>query len=128
MAASVFHSLFKSYMFTNLLFLLNGFSIVYFEIKKGLFLIYFLIFLAIDYIFNLIFEYIIFYLPSINNLYLFTLKDIIEHMTLFLFTIKAYTGQYRRLILQYEFEKAFITINVYGPIYKYKINIYIISI
>ena len=124
LALSVFHSLFKSYIFTNLLFLLNGFSIVYFEIKKGLFLICFLIFFAIDYIFNLIFEYIIFYLPSINNLHLFTLKDIIEHVTLFLFAIKAYTDQYRCLILQYEFEKSFITINIFGPIYKYKINIY----
>jgi hypothetical protein len=94
----IFHSFFKSYILINLKFLLDGNSILQFENIKPLYRKYLLLCFIFDGSLNLVFDYIVFFIPSINNIYLFVIKSLVEHIGLLLYTIKSYKSKYIPLI------------------------------
>jgi hypothetical protein len=93
----IFHSFFKSYILINLKFLLDGNSILD-ENREALYKKYLLLCFIFDGSLNLIFDYIVFFIPSINNIYLFVIKSLVEHIGLLLYTIKSYKSKYIPLI------------------------------
>jgi hypothetical protein len=101
---SLIHSFFKSYILINLIYLLDSNSILVFGNDKSLYGIYFLICFIFDGSLNLIFCYIVYYIPIINNLYLFVIKSLVEHIVLLLYTFKSYETKYFHLYSQYLFE------------------------
>ena len=119
----IIHSLFKSYLLINLVFLLNGYSIITFESNKKIYFIYLICIFLFDSVFNIIFEYIIYYLPKIDNFYFFIVKSLIEHIILLEYSIRSYKENYTHLYRQYEFELRLKTI--LASIYKIKLSIYI---
>ena len=101
---SLIHSFFKSYILINLMFLLDGNSILEFGNIKSLYRKYLLLCFIFDGSLNLIFCYIVYFIPSINNIYLFVIKSLIEHIALLLYTIKSYETKYFHFYSQYIFE------------------------
>ena len=101
---SLIHSFFKSYILINLKFLLDGNSILEFGNKKSIFKKYLLLCFIFDGSLNLIFCYIVYYIPTINNIYLFAIKSLVEHIALLLYTIKSYETKYLHFYNQYLFE------------------------
>ena len=101
---SLIHSFFKSYILINLMFLLDSNSILEFGNIKSLYRKYFLLCFIFDGSLNLIFCYIVFYIPIINNIYLFAIKSLVEHIALLLYTIKSYETKYFHFYSQYLFE------------------------
>ena len=85
--SSILYSLYKSYMFLNLIILLNGFTIIHNKftfkqnLKYGLFIFIF------ETITNYIFTYIMFFIPSFDNFYLFFTRNIIEYCSLLIYMI-----------------------------------------
>jgi len=121
-ACSLIHSLFKSYMIINLIILLNGYSIISFEKQNKSYFALFLLLFLFDSFFNIILEYILYFIPELDNLYLFIIKSLIEHVILLEYTIKTQRESYIHLFKQYEFELKLKTILV--DIYKSKLIIY----
>jgi len=121
-ACSLIHSFFKSYMMINLFILLNGHSIINFEKQDRAYFALFLFLFLFDSFFNIIFEYIVYFLPELDNLYLFVIKSLIEHLILLEYTIKTQRDSYMHLYKQYEFELKLKTILV--DIYENKLIIY----
>ena len=101
---ALFHSLYKSYILINLIFLLDGNSILKFENANKLFRIYLFICFVIDGSLNLLINYIVYYIPSVNNLYLNAMKDLVEHIALLIYTFKSYETKYFHFYNQYIFE------------------------
>ena len=101
---SLIHSFFKSYILINLMFLLDGNSILEFGNIKPLFRKYLLLCFIFDGSLNLIFSYVVYYAPTINNIYLFAIKGLVEHIALLLYTIKSYETKFFHLYNQYIFE------------------------
>ena len=85
-------------------FLLDGNSILEFGNIKSLFKKYLLLCFIFDGSLNLIFCYIIYYIPTINNIYLFAIKGLVEHIALLLYTNKSYEKKYLHFYSQYLFE------------------------
>ena len=101
---SLIHSFFKSYILINLMFLLDGNSILEFGNINQLYRKYLLLCFIFDGSLNLIFDYIVYFVPAINNIYLFVIKSLVEHIALFLYTIKSYETKYFHFYSQYLFE------------------------
>ena len=103
----IFYSLYKSYIIINLIFLVNGFSIINNDYndnslaKLTKFIIYFFFFDAIT---SIVFIYIIYFIPQLNNHYLFLIRNIIEHIILLAFTIKALFKIFIPLYRQFRIE------------------------
>ena len=101
---SLFYSIFKSYILINLIFLLDGNSILEFKNVKKPFRIYLLICFIIEGSLNLFIGYIVYYIPSVNNLYIDAIKNLIEHIALLIYTFKSYETKYFHFYSQYLFE------------------------
>jgi len=101
---SLIHSFFKSYILINLMFLLDGNSILEFGNINPLYRKYLVLCFIFDGSLNLIFGYIVYFVPSINNIYLFVIKSLVEHIALLLYTIKSYETKYFHFYSQYLFE------------------------
>ena len=121
-ACSLIHSLFKSYMIINLIILLNGYSIINFENQTKSYFALFLFLFLFDSFFNIVLEYIVYFLPELDNLYLFIIKSLIEHLILLEYAIKTHRESYMHLYKQYEFELKLKSILV--DIYENKLIIY----
>ena len=100
---SLIHSFFKSYILINLIYLLDSNSILVFGNDKSLYRKYLALCFIFDGSLNLIFCYVVYYIP-INNLYLFVIKSLVEHIALLLYTIKSYETKYFHFYSQYVFE------------------------
>jgi hypothetical protein len=122
LSITLFHSLYKSYILINLIFLLDGNSILEFKNVKILFILYLLICFIIEASLSLLIDYIVYYFPSVNNLYFDAIKNLIEHIALLIYTFKSYETKYFHLYNQYLFElrlKSFLSLS-----YSIKIVIY----
>jgi hypothetical protein len=82
---------------------LDGNSIIEFENINSLYKKYLLLCFIFDGSLNLIFCYIIYYIPVINNIYLFVLKSLVEHIALLLYTFKSYETKYFHFYSQWLF-------------------------
>ena len=102
---ALFHSLYKSYILINLIFLLDGNSILEFKNVKILFKIYFIICFTIEASLSLLIDYIVYFYPSVNNLYYDAIKNLVEHIALLIYTFKSYNTKYYHFYNQYLFEK-----------------------
>ena len=100
----LFHSLYKSYILINLIFLLNGNSILEFENIKPLFRKYLLMYFIMDIFLNSLFSYVVYFIPSVNNFYYDTFKNLIVHIALLIYTYKSYESKYVPFYNQYLFE------------------------
>jgi hypothetical protein len=100
---SLIHSFFKSYILINLIYLLDSNSILVFGNDKSLYRKYLALCFIFDGSLNLIFCYVVYYIP-INNLYLFVIKSLVEHIALLFYTFKSYETKYFHLYSQYLFE------------------------
>ena len=101
---SLIHSFFKSYILINLVYLLDSNSILEFGNIKSIYKKYLVLCFIFDSSLNLIFCYVVYYIPIINNLYLFVIKSLVEHIALLLYTIKSYETKYFHFYSQYVFE------------------------
>jgi hypothetical protein len=104
LSITLFHSLYKSYILINLIFLLDGNSILEFKNVKILFILYLLICFIIEASLSLLIDYIVYYFPSVNNLYFDAIKNLIEHIALLIYTFKSYNTKYCHFYNQYLFE------------------------
>ena len=121
--SSILYSLYKSYILIHIIFLLNGYSILnynYFTLKQRK--KYWLLLFLIEFILDLFFEYIIYFIPSINNYYLFLIKSFFEHCTILVVTIISFCNNFNRLFKQYKFDRRLRTILTIG--YRIKVIIY----
>ena len=119
---SLVYSFFKSYILINLIFLLDGNSILEFGNIKALFKKYLLICFAIDGTLNLLIDYIIYFIPSINNLYYDAIKNLVEHIALLIYTFKSYETKYLSFEKQFLYEIRLKSI--LSLFYVFKIAIY----
>ena len=116
------YSLYKSFIIINLIFLVNGFSIIYNDYndytvtKLTKFIIYLFLFNAITSIF---FIYIIYFIPQLNNYYLFLIRNIIEHIILLVFIIKSLIKIFIPLYRQFRIENELR--NILAKSYKIKL-------
>ena len=86
------------------MFLLDGNSILEFGNINPLYRKYLVLCFIFDGSLNLIFGYIVYFVPSVNNIYLFVIKSLVEHIALLLYTIKSYETKYFHFYSQYLFE------------------------
>ena len=118
------YSLFKSFMIINLIFYVDGYMNLHYDYLNnciyGKTLLCFFIFESLC---NLLFIYIIYFIPEVNNYNLFTMKSIIEHIVLLLYTIKCIIKRFIPLYNQLLFEQKLKTILVIS--YKAKLMIYL---
>ena len=119
---ALFHSLYKSYILINLIFLLDGNSILEFENVTILYIIYLLICFIIEASLSLLIDYIVYYFPSVNNLYYDAIKNLVEHIALLIYTLKSYNTKYYHFYNQYLFEIRLKSL--LSSFYLYKIEIY----
>ena len=117
------YCLYKSFIFINLYFLIDGFSIIDNDFRRCTFWKYFLFFFLCDSLSSLFFIYIVYFIPSINNFYFFSLKNITEHILLLIHLIKSIKKKFIPLYKQYKIEKRLRTI--FAISYKIKLIIYI---
>ena len=119
-----FYSLYKSYIFIHLIFYLDGFMTLEFNYSGiSLFFKLFLLLFIFDSLITLFFLYIIYFIPSLNNFYLFAIKNWIMHLVLLLFTIKCIKTKFIPLYRQFRFEQSKRTFFILA--YKIKIIIYL---
>ena len=119
----ILYSIYKSYLIINLILLLEGFSIIHFNNSEKKFKKYILIFFLFDFLSAIISEYIIYFLPFIDNFYLFHLKSIIEHITLLIVIFVFLHQKFIHMYKQYLLEKRLRTI--FARTYKIKTVIYL---
>ena len=117
------YTFYKSFLFINLLFLIDGFRILSLENRCCSLLKTFLYFFLYNSIMTIILLYISYFLPSINNALLFIFKNIIEHSILLICVIKAIKKKFIPLYNQYQFEKIYK--EPIFIVYKLKLLIYI---
>ena len=100
----LFHSLYKSYILINLIFLLDGNSILKFENINPLYRKYLLMYFIMDGFLNILFSYVVYFIPPVNNFYYDTFKNLIVHIALLIYTYKSYDSNYFHFYNQYLFE------------------------
>ena len=121
--SSIIYSMFKSYILLHIIILLNGYSIIHTDYTfKQKFKFGFYIFLFEE-ITTLIFTYIMFFVPSLDNFYLFFTRNILEYFLLLLYMIKMIKLNGYRLYRQYKLERRLRTLLTIT--YKIKFIIYL---
>ena len=117
------YSFYKTYMIINLFFYVDGYRNLHYDYAhNSIYLKYFLFFFLFESLCSTIFIYIIYFIPAINSYFLLTIKSIIEHIVLLIYTIKCIKKRFMPLYYQYLFEKQLRTILAIG--YKAKLIIY----
>lgn len=118
----IFYSLFKSYILLHLILLLNGYSIIHYnysfkqKFKYGLYLFLY------ESLTTIIFIYIVYFIPSFNNFYLFFIRNIFENIILLIINIIMIKKIFFRLYQKYRLERRLRT--VLTLVYKIKLIIY----
>jgi hypothetical protein len=118
----VLYSLYKSYLLMNLILLLEGFSIIHFNNSEKYFKKYVLIIFCFDFFISVFSEYIVYFLPFLDNFFLFHFKSLIEHSTLLVLIFVFFHKKYIPIYKQYSLEKRLGTILARG--YRIKKVIY----
>ena len=119
---SIVYSMYKSYLFVNIYYLLDGYKILYFHDPRVPHKKYtsFIILALLESITTLL----ILYIKKIQriNLYFICGRNIIECLILFVIVIKMFIGYFINLYRQYRFERRIRTALTLS--YKYKLIIY----
>ena len=118
-----FYSFYKAFILGHLLLLLNGFSILNFNYSYGKRFKFNLKILLVEFILNILFEYIVYFIPSLDNFELFFIKNLFEHITILIFGIISFFNKFMRLYKQYKFDRRLRTVLTLG--YRFKVIIYI---
>ena len=117
---SIMHSIYKSVLIVNLIYFLNGNKILYFHVqianrkKRG----YIILMILIETVTTIIFLCI----HSIDDFYLFFLRNLIEHLVIFIIGVKNFLTNFINLYRQYRFERRIRAILTIA--FKYKLIIY----
>ena len=119
----ILYSIYKSYVLMNLILLLEGFSIIHFNDNEKYFRKYILIIFSFDFLISLFSEYIIYFLPFLDNFYIFHLKSFVEHIVLLVIIFVYFHSKYIHMYKQYSIEKRLGTILSIG--YRIKTIIYL---
>ena len=121
---SLIYYLYKSYLFIHLYFFLTGYSIINFDfnVRKQLQNYTYDLF-AVETITTIIFAYIIYFIPSLDNFYLFFTRNMIERVIILLIVFKQFKDKYIKLYKQFRLEKRLRSILTIG--YKLKLILYI---
>ena len=119
----ILYSIYKSYVLMNLILLLEGFSTIHFNNNEKYFRKYILIIFSFDSLISLFSEYIIYFLPFLDNFYLFHLKSFAEHIVLLVIIFVFFHTKYIHMYKQYSIEKRLGTILSIG--YRIKTVIYL---
>jgi hypothetical protein len=119
----IIYSLYKSYVVIDLMLILEGLSIIHFNDYKENLKKYFLIFFVFDVTVSVISEYIIYFIPFLDNFYLLHLKSIIEHVAFLVVIFIFFKTKFIHLYKQYLLEKRLGTI--LSVSYKFKTTIYL---
>ena len=106
----IIYSLYKTYIIINLMFLLEGFSTIHFNDCSKIYKKYFLIFFLFDSLTSIFSEYIVYFIPYLDNFYLLHLKSIIEHITFLIIIFIFFKTKYIHLYRQYLLENRLRTI------------------
>jgi len=117
-----FYSFYKAFILGHLLILLNGFSILDFNYTFGKRSKFYLKIFLVEFFLNVLFEYIVYFIPSLDNFELFFIKNLFEHTTILIFGIISYFNKFMRLYKQYRFDRRLRTILTLG--YRIKVIIY----
>ena len=121
--SSIIYNMYKAYMLLHIIILLNGYSIIHNDYNfKQKFKYGFYIFLYEE-ISTLIFTYIIFFIPSLDNFYLFFTRNLLENFLLIIYMIKMIKENGYRLYRQYKLERRLRTLLTIT--YKIKFIIYL---
>ena len=119
----VIYSLYKAYLVINLIFLLEGYSIIHFNKSLFKFKKWFLIFFFYDSIISLYAEYIVYFLPNFDNFYLLHIKSLFEHLVFLIMILVYIFKRYVHMKKQYLLENRERTILAVG--YQIKIKLYL---
>ena len=118
---SLIYSIYKSYLIINIIYLLNGYKILYFQEQRTKRKIMITIFLAtIDSIITIILLYI--GISPEDIFYFFCGRNIIEDLIIFVIGIKMFLNNFINFYRQCNLERRIRTILILG--YKYKLIIY----
>ena len=120
--SALIHSIYKSIIIIDTIYLLNGYNIIYFRQPVRKKIIYTLIVIIIEIIVTLIIIYITNFIPKFDKFYLFFLKTLIEHFIIIGISIKMFIYNFISLYKQYRLERRIRTIVTLA--YKYKLIIY----
>ena len=117
---SLMHSVYKSIMIVNLIYFLNGNQILYFQVQraKKRRIAYTIIIILIETSTTIIFLNI-----SIDDFYLFFIRNLIEHLTILLIGVKMFLSNFINLYKQYRLERIRMR-TILTLAYKYKLIIY----
>ena len=117
----VLYSIYKSYLIINIIYLLNGYKILYFRgINVKIKIMIILIVAVIESIITLFFLYIALF--SEISIFLFCTKNIIEHLILFVIEITMFLNYFINLYKQYRLQRRIRRIIILS--FKYKLIIY----
>ena len=119
----IVYSLYKAYLVINLIFLLEGYSIIHFNETYFNFKKWFLIFFFYDAIISLYSEYIVYFLPYFDNFYLLHIKSLFEHIVFLIMILIYIFKRYVHMKKQYLLEEREKTILAVG--YQIKIKLYL---
>ena len=119
----VIYSLYKAYLVVNLLYLLEGYSIIHFNKSQFNFTKYFLSFFFYDAIISLYVEYIVYFLPNFDNFYLLHIKSLFEHVVFLVMILVYIFKRYVHMKKQYLLENREKTILAVG--YQIKLKLYL---
>ena len=119
----VIYSLYKAYLVVNLLYLLEGYSIIHFNKSQFNFTKYFLSFFFYDAIISLYVEYIVYFLPNFDNFYLLHIKSLFEHIVFLIMILIYIFKRYVHMKKQYLLENREKTILAVG--YQIKLKLYL---
>ena len=122
----LFHFLYcfyKTFFYIFLYFLVNGFKILDDNYPKCLLFKSFILFLLYNSISTFFFIYIVYFIPSINNFYFFSLKNVIEHIVLLIRIIKSIKEKLIPFVRQYKIERR-LRRNIVAKIYKIQLYVY----
>ena len=116
----IIYSLYKAYLVVNLIFFLEGYSIIHFNKSLFKFKKWFLIVFFYDSIISLYAEYIVYFLPNFDNFYLLQIKSLFEHIVFLIMILVYIFKRYVHMKKQYFLENREKTILAVG--YQIKIK------
>ena len=102
---SIVHSFYKTFIIVQIIYLLSGYQVLYFLVDETKKRKYTLILLYIEIILSVIFLYIIYFIPSLDNFYLYFTKSLIENITILVFLVKMFLKNFIKLYRQYRLER-----------------------
>ena len=120
--SSIAYSFYKTFIIVHIIYLLLGNEVLYFRHDERKKVKYTLILLFIELSISVISLYIIYFIPSLDNFYLYFTKSLIEHIAILVFLVKMFLNNYINLYRQYRLERRMRTILTIS--YKYKLLLY----